>query len=139
MFSDRSQAYSDKLVDLWEYRGNRDYELDDIVLLKVGRHIRPNSRFKLIVGREQGENNFLEGYRQQFTSLEPVSHMGPLALLDGQPEQADLTLAARLLARYSQGRDADQVKVRIFRPGEDAIEQDVTPLPTNSIPGEWFV
>ena len=34
--------YSAKLVDLWKARDSRDYELDDVMLLKVGRHIRPN-------------------------------------------------------------------------------------------------
>ena len=56
-------AYSDKLADLWQHRGNKNYELDDIMLLKVGRHIRPKQNFKMIVGREEGENNFLEGYQ----------------------------------------------------------------------------
>ncbi|RDH40143.1 MAG: tRNA (5-methylaminomethyl-2-thiouridylate)-methyltransferase [Candidatus Aquirickettsiella gammari] len=32
--------YSKKLKDLWKHRGKRDYEFDDIVLLKVGRHKR---------------------------------------------------------------------------------------------------
>ena len=40
------KKYSDKLVDMWQSRGNREYELDDLMMLKVGRHIRPNPRFK---------------------------------------------------------------------------------------------
>ena len=60
------ERYSAKLADLWESRGERDYELDDIMLLKVGRHIRPAPHFKLIVGREEGENRYLEGYRKRF-------------------------------------------------------------------------
>ncbi|RZV46494.1 MAG: tRNA (5-methylaminomethyl-2-thiouridylate)-methyltransferase, partial [Sphingomonadaceae bacterium] len=35
------QSYSVKLQDLWDNRGSKRYELDDIMLLKVGRHIRP--------------------------------------------------------------------------------------------------
>jgi tRNA U34 2-thiouridine synthase MnmA/TrmU len=46
------EAYSRKLVDLWQARGKREYEMDDIMLLKVGRHIRPAPHYKLIVGRE---------------------------------------------------------------------------------------
>ena len=37
--------YSDKLVDMWQHRSSRDYELDDLMMLKVGRHIRPNENF----------------------------------------------------------------------------------------------
>ena len=32
-------SYARKLNDLWQSRQRRDYELDDIMLLKVGRHI----------------------------------------------------------------------------------------------------
>ena len=46
--------YSVKLQDLWSSRGERNYELDDIMLLKVGRHLRPRAHFKLIVAREEG-------------------------------------------------------------------------------------
>ena len=35
------KKYSSKLADLWQARDERNYELDDIILLKVGRHIRP--------------------------------------------------------------------------------------------------
>lgn len=35
------ESYSRKLADLWQAQGRKDYELDDIMLLKVGRHIRP--------------------------------------------------------------------------------------------------
>ena len=98
--------YSHKLADLWQSRGSKQYELDDIMLLKVGRHLRPRPHFKLIVAREDGENNFLTGYRRQFAHLEPVSHGGPLVLVDGTLGDDDVELAARILARYSQGREA---------------------------------
>ena len=52
------ETYSNKLRDLWQARNSRDYQLDDIVLLKIGRHIRPKPHFKLIIGREEGENRF---------------------------------------------------------------------------------
>ena len=41
------ESYSLKLVDLWKARGKKDYDLDDVMLLKVGRHIRPKQNFKL--------------------------------------------------------------------------------------------
>ena len=44
--------YTVKLQDLWASRQQRQYELDDILLLKVGRHIRPRPHFKLIVARD---------------------------------------------------------------------------------------
>ncbi|MDP1086632.1 hypothetical protein Q6245_30170, partial [Klebsiella pneumoniae] len=73
----------------------------------------PRPHFKLIVGREDGENRFLEGYRRQFTHLKTVSHNGPLVLIEGAADAGDLELAARITARFSQGRDADAVTVEI--------------------------
>jgi tRNA-specific 2-thiouridylase len=131
--------YSAKLTDLWAAQGSREYELDDIMLLKVGRHIRPNANFKLIIGRELGENRYLEGYRNQFVSLHATSHNGPLALVDGDPDAADLQLAARILARYGQGRDAAEVSVAITQPKGVAEEFTVVPLPAQDVPGGWHV
>jgi tRNA U34 2-thiouridine synthase MnmA/TrmU len=100
-----NEDYAHKLRDLWQAQGDRTYELDDIMLLKVGRHLRPAPHYKLILGREDGENRYLEGYRKQFIALRPLSHRGPLCLIDGQPAPTDLHTAARVLARYSQGRE----------------------------------
>lgn len=132
------ERYSDKLADLWKARGSKDYELDDIMLLKVGRHLRPRPNFKMIVAREEGEVKFLNGYRKSFSHMNPISHNGPLALIDGDPSDEDLELAARLAARYSQGRSAERVKVRIVHKGEESIIS-VSPMPAHEIPLEWHI
>lgn len=131
--------YSQKLADLFHARGVREYELDDIMLLKVGRHLRPDAHFKLIIGREEGENNFLEGYRKQFTHIRIVSHFGPLVLVDGTPSAEDLHLAARIAARFSQGRSDAEVVVRIERQEAAPWELTVQPLPENDILKSWYI
>ena len=132
------QKYSSKLADLWQARGERKYELDDIMLLKVGRHIRPKSHYKLIVAREEGETRFMQGYKKQFPHLQPISHNGPLTLLDGSPTIDDIELAARITARYSQGRDADSVSIEVIFAGETTI-LDVNPLAAHEISPEWMI
>lgn len=133
------RQYTVKLADLWDSRGERDYQLDDIMLLKVGRHLRPRANFKVIIGREEGENNFLEGYRSQFTHIRVKSHPGPLALVDGKATPDDLLLAARLTARFSQGRDADAVQVEVTQ--RDGITRTMTvpPLHAGEIPSAWYL
>ncbi len=133
------EAYSVKLDDLWRSRGTRDYELDDIMLLKVGRHLRPRPHFKLIVGREEGENNFLEGYRKQFTHLRTLSHPGPLVLVDGEIDADDLHLTARIAARYSKGRDAASVEVEIVPQGGEPQRLLVPPLAGDDMPDNWLL
>ncbi|MGB1340393.1 MAG: tRNA (5-methylaminomethyl-2-thiouridylate)-methyltransferase, partial [Cycloclasticus pugetii] len=132
------KAYSVKLTDLWASRGKRDYEIDDIMLLKVGRHIRPKPNFKLIVAREEGENNFLQGYKKQFITLRTMSHKGPLTLLDGTANDEDLKLAAQIVARFSQGRDAETVDVEVTENGVNK-NFSVTPLKADQIQDAWRV
>lgn len=134
-----NQQYSHKLADLWQARGTKRYELDDIMLLKVGRHLRPRPYFKLIIGRDEGENNFLSGYRNQFTHLYATSHTGPMVLLDGAAGEDDLKLAARLTARFGQGRAAASVNVTITDPSGAARTFKVPPLSPDQIPPEWYL
>ncbi len=133
------KQYSDKLVDMWQSRGNREYQLDDLMMLKVGRHIRPNPRFKMIIAREEGEVKFLEGYRNQYAHLYPISCNGPIALIDGEPNQADLKIAAQVLARYSQGRAQASVDVEVKLTVGVAQKFSVKPLGVEAIPKAWFV
>jgi tRNA-specific 2-thiouridylase len=129
--------YSSKLADLWKTRGEKRYELEDILLLKVGRHLRPRPHFKMIVARDDGENNFLMGIRKGFIQLFATSHLGPLALLDGKADDDDLELAARLTARYGKGRTADRVTVEITDRDGGVHTRDVTPLSADEIPENW--
>jgi tRNA-specific 2-thiouridylase len=133
------KSYSDKLVDLWESRSSKAYELDDIMLLKVGRHIRPNKNFKLIVSREEGENNYLEGYRREYINLHTISHNGPFALLDGDVNDDEMRLAAAIVARYSQGKNSDQVSVRVQYLNGSTQDLDVAPLTPIEVADDWHV
>jgi len=131
--------YSHKLGDLWQARGERRYDFDDIMLLKVGRHLRPAPHFKLIIARDDGENNFLSGYKKRFINLYATSHKGPLVLIDGQPGKDDLQLAARLTARFGQGKASEQVDVDVI--GLDGAQQSlsVKPMTADEIPAEWYL
>jgi tRNA U34 2-thiouridine synthase MnmA/TrmU len=133
------KQYSDKLVDMWQARGTREYQLDDLMMLKVGRHIRPNQRFKIIVAREEGEVKFLEGYRNQYTNLYPVNCKGPIALIDGEPTQSDLELAAKIVARYSQGRDLDEVSIEAKLNSDIKQIFNIKPFSGEDIQISWMV
>ncbi len=133
------ENYSNKLSDLWQARGEKHYELDDIMLLKVGRHIRPRPNFKLIVSREEGENNFLMGYRKQFDHLYCSSHPGPLALLDGTPSADDYRLAAQIVARYGKGRMENEVCVTLHKKDGSQMDFHVRPLTADEVLADWHV
>ncbi len=135
------ENYSVKLQDLWTHRGEKRYELDDIMLLKVGRHLRPEGQpWKLIIAREEGETRFLSGYKSQFQWIRTVSHGGPLALIDG-PELDDeqLRLAASLVARYGQGKTAPEVELEYGPAGGEPRSLKVAPRAPQDIPKSWYL
>jgi tRNA-specific 2-thiouridylase len=133
------KQYSVKLTDLWKSRGAREYELDDIMLLKVGRHIRPAPNFKLIVAREEGEGKFLQGYKRQYPTLRVTSHGGPLTLIDGEFSADDLQLAARIVARYSQGRMEPEVEMEYIDTSGHVQPLKVVPLGPTDVKPEWML
>jgi hypothetical protein len=63
----------------------------------------------------------------------------PLCLIDGTPSRDDVALAARVLARYSQGRSADQVTVCVQHPGGVDEQMTIAPLAPADLPEEWHV
>jgi tRNA-specific 2-thiouridylase len=130
------KQYSKKLGDLWSHRGTKDYELDDIMLLKVGRHIRPAEHYKLIVGREEGENNYMNGYKKQFTHLESTTHEGPLALVEGELKKEDYDLAAQIVAQFGQGKNSDKVNIQIT--SATGVSHLLTVAPTE-VKKEWYI
>lgn len=132
-------SYAKKLADLWQARHEKKYELDDIMLLKVGRHIRPKPNYKLIVSREEGENKYLSGYRKNFTHIETTSCGGPLTLIDGVATEEDIETASRIVARFSQGKNEDSVTVKITHINGDEKTVNVLPMPPSEIKQEWYV
>ncbi|MGH8103013.1 MAG: 7-cyano-7-deazaguanine synthase [bacterium] len=105
--------------------------LQDLWLLKVGRHIRVNERLKVIVGRHEGENDLLRGSRRDRHWLWVASHPGPFLILDGwAAEEGRMTegfqLAASVAAYYSDGRTAPEVTIE-YGYGEDLRESFIVP------------
>lgn len=133
------ESYAKKLEDLWAHRESKDYELDDIIMLKVGRHLRPQDHYKLIVARDEGENNFLEGYRKKYLHLRITSHTGPLVLIEGSPSDKDIEFAARIATRFSSGKKEPSVSVDVIN--KDTLQQtlNIKPLPTEDVLQEWYV
>jgi tRNA-specific 2-thiouridylase len=131
--------YALKLRDLIDSSGQQDYQLDDILLLKVGRHFRPCADYKLIVAREEGESNYLRGYRNLHTWLEPVSHAGPFCIGVGVLSDEDLHQAGALAARYSKGRQQPSVEVAWGRADGRRGTLRVAPMDADAVPKDWLL
>lgn len=86
------------LFDCYPGAGPREIEL-----LKCGRHFRLSPTTLFVVGREQKDNERLEGLANpEDTVLRAANVPGPTGLiLGGQWQEADLDLAVRILVAYA--------------------------------------
>jgi tRNA-specific 2-thiouridylase len=129
--------YSVKLRDLWVNRGDKQSELDDIMRLKVGQHVRPDNSFQLIVSHEEGETRFLSSYKKQFKT---ICHSGPLTIIDGgKLDQQQLELSCAIMARYSKGRDEGSVELLFSNPDQTSHQVYFKPMTIEEIPKEWLL
>lgn len=81
------------------------FELEDIGILKIGRHFRLRSAAKVVVGRDEEENNKLQVMaREDDIFLFPKTTMGPSAVLRTEsPTEEDISIAAGIVASYCDG------------------------------------
>jgi len=131
--------YTAKLRDMWTTRGEKRYDLDDVMLLKVGRHLRPTKNYKMIIARDSGETNYLQGYRHRHEHLIMTSHGGPITLLDGDVSDDDVFFAARIAARFGQGREAAKVTFIAAKPDGTERQITVVPLRPSEIMDSWYL
>jgi tRNA U34 2-thiouridine synthase MnmA/TrmU len=75
---------------------------NDIDLLKIGRHFRFDEKTKLVVGRNQDENEVIKALAlDKDVLLEAKDHVGPVTLLRGENVQNYLEFGAAITLRYS--------------------------------------
>jgi len=93
------KQFAMKVRDLLEHKTN--VTLNDILLLKTGRHFR-FGRNKIIVGRNEEENDLLAARKQKTDLMFEVPGCGsPTTLLQGRKSEEAIVFAARLTAFYS--------------------------------------
>ena len=106
--------YGKKLRDLLNhFEEGKVPTLDDVILLKVGRHFRPSNQLKVVVGRDEVENRFLERYgengRMMFSTIDV---MGPITLVEGNVGDEEIKLAAAITARYADNEESATVRIK---------------------------
>jgi tRNA-uridine 2-sulfurtransferase len=107
-------GYSARLRDLVQHRPQSELTRRHLDLLKWGRHFRLNPSLKVIVGRDQRDNEALELLVQPGdVVLKAEIYPGPLVVIPQAPEDADVTLAAALCASYSDAPLGEIVAVRV--------------------------
>lgn len=106
------QVFSRRLKDLLDAKD--DVAENEIELLKLGRHFRLDSQTKLVVGRNQAENESILKLRgRRDLILNTTSVPGPTALLAGDNSRAFAEMAAAVTAAYSDAKPPEATEVHI--------------------------
>ena len=111
-------GFASRMKDLM--KNNPDFSLNDVHLLKLGRHFRLTPLAKVVVGRNEGENDkILSLAKEGDTILRAKNFPGPLALARGEVDHQAILQSAVITAKYSKAR---------FQP-EVEVEYRVIPMP----------
>jgi len=126
-------GFARRMKDLILY--HPDFLLNDVHLLKLGRHLRLSPTLKLVVGRKEEENRKIQTFSQEGDILLKLAcHPGPLSLLRGEAGETEIEKAASITARYSKAKDLGKVEViykRVGMNGDQSIS--VTPISDKEI------
>ncbi|NQU94689.1 MAG: hypothetical protein HQ549_00440 [Candidatus Omnitrophica bacterium] len=103
-------GFARRMRDLLKHKP--DITINDVQLLKVGRHFRLNTKAKLIVGRNDEENKKLSSLsKENDFHFYPLDTTGPTGIGRGAFDEDSILKAGRIVARYSDGEPNQPLKI----------------------------
>ncbi|MEK6866756.1 MAG: tRNA (5-methylaminomethyl-2-thiouridylate)-methyltransferase [Thermoproteota archaeon] len=88
--------------------------INDIDLLKIGRHFRLDEQTKFVVGRNKDENEMIKAIALPGDILfQARDHMGPVSILRGKNADMYVKFASSITLRYSDAPKGEQASVII--------------------------
>jgi len=104
-------GFARRMKDLLSFA---EVTLNDIELLKVGRHFRLSQKARLVVGRDKEENEKLFRLaKEDDICFRPVEVKGPIGIGRGSFNDNLVFLASQIVARYSDGALFHKVKISV--------------------------
>ena len=123
--------YAYRLKDLMTF--DSAPSVRDIDLLRVGRHFRPSPLCKIVIGRDEAENEIIESAATDTDCLLRVDGCGsPSTLVTGEINEEAIRLAASLCARYSDAKKILEVQTEVKR-GDRTRVLTVSPADNETI------
>lgn len=89
--------YKERFLDLLKFKKEPNYL--DFFLIKIGRHFRLSEEVKLIIGRDERENQVLMEKGKNFIVLVP-SVPAPFGIMDPTKDEKIINLASDILLSY---------------------------------------
>ena len=121
------KPYAARVRDAFDHLGRDNVGVDEFTLLRLGRHFRISERAKVIVGHNHAENLAIAEFAGGRWKIDPLDVMGPTALVEGEPTDAEIVLAASLVARYCDHGGRTSLPMIIVHDRSERV-LDVAPL-----------
>ena len=116
--------FSRRLKDLME--NSRVLKRSEIELLKLGRHFRINNELKIVVGRDETENNkILSLSGKDAYTVNTVTIPGPALYISGERSPETDQLAASMTMAYSDAKAGEHEVEIHYRGKTDVIKAGV--------------
>jgi hypothetical protein len=97
-----------------------ELNLRDFRMLRTGRHFRVAPRTKLIVGRDEAENNLLEKHVQSGeATVRWLDGAGPIGVLLGCVDEVGLEIASKIVLRYTRSEKEGDCPVKVVIDGNE--------------------
>ena len=120
------ESFGRRFHDLMARRPERNLAEEEVLLLAMGRHFRLGE-VKLIVARNETESVAFRRFIGGRHAVEAIGVNGPLALVEGAPDEEARRWISAIVARYGQGRAQARVRVE-WRDVTGAVElREVAP------------
>ncbi|BDV41248.1 hypothetical protein GURASL_01710 [Geotalea uraniireducens] len=111
-------SFVSKVRDVFDH--SDELNLRDFRLLKVGRHFRVGERTKVLVGRNEAENNLLgQAMQQGEAAIRWMEGSSPTAVVMGILSEELLETAVRLLLRYTKAEPGQSCSVSVAIDGHE--------------------
>ena len=112
------KGFARRLRDLMNE--NIQFTLNDIHLLKIGRHLRLSDKVKAVIGRNESENKKLMTFAEEGDCvIEKNGLTGPLTVLKGEISDEIKLLAGSITASYGKGNDLNSIEMSMKKiPGD---------------------
>jgi tRNA-uridine 2-sulfurtransferase len=106
--------FTERLRQLMAWKPAEQISVEDIQLLKLGRHVYLSETVHVILGRHAIDTRLLQQHTAGRWYGEIQDIPGPFVLVEGQPSDAQFEEIARLAVRYTKIQQGQAVTVAFF-------------------------
>jgi tRNA U34 2-thiouridine synthase MnmA/TrmU len=106
--------FAKRLHELMTFKPTDQITIEDITLLKLGRHFHISETVKVIIGRHETDNSFLQQHTSGRWYATVREYEGPFVLIEGEPSDQQLEHIAQLTVSYTKGKNAERVIVDFY-------------------------